>query len=213
MKTIKVGYARVSTGEDKQKLGLDLQKRALREQHCEFIFAEEESGTKDNRQEFSNAIQAAKYLSDEGYHVKFVVLKLDRLARHLVRSATVIDDLQHYGIQLVSLKENIDTSTPGGILQYQMLSMFAEFEVNQTRQRTRDALAELKKEGKVLGRPKIEPKVEKEVCRLYKLPEYPINKIAKRTGVGRSTVFMIAKRNNLTRRRKSMTIYPHFMLI
>jgi len=124
-KTISVGYARVSTKEDKQELGMTLQLRALRKKRCEFIFHEKESGTKDDRQELKDALQVAKFLSDKGYKVKFIVYKLDRLARHLVRAAEVIGQLQEYGIKFVSLREDIDTSTPVGTMQYQMLAMFS----------------------------------------------------------------------------------------
>jgi len=207
LKTIKVGYARVSTREDRQKNGLSIQKRALKKERCDYIFWEKESGTKDDRQQLANAVHAAKFLADRDYKVKFIVYKLDRLARHLVRSAEVIGELQKHDVQFVSLKEEIDTSTPVGILQYQMLGMFSEFEVNQIRQRTREGVAEARRKGKQLGRPRtITKKQEEEVCRLYQLPEYPIQQIINTTGVGRSSIFIIAKRHNLYRRRKSMTI-------
>ncbi|MBS0956823.1 recombinase family protein [Lactiplantibacillus plantarum] len=203
MKTIKIGYARVSTGENRQELGMEVQLGALKKQHCNYVFSEKLSGGDDDRPEFGKALALAEELSGQ-YKVKFIVYKLDRLARHSSKSIMVIEQLTREKIQVQSLQEALDMSTPAGILQYQILANFSEFELNTIRQRTRDALAQLKKNGKTLGRPRINSKVENEVCRLYQMKEYPIDKIMEKTGVGRSSIFRIAKRNNLRRRLRSL---------
>lgn len=182
MKTIKIGYARVSTGENRQELGMEVQLGALKEQRCDHIFSEKLSGSDDDRPKFNEAIKLAEELSKQ-YKVKFIVYKLDRLARHTSKEIMVIEKLTQENIQVMSLQESLDTSTPSGILQYQMLASFSEFELNTIRQRTKDALAQLKKKGVILGRPRINNEVEKEVCRLYKIRDYPIDKIVKVTGV------------------------------
>lgn len=206
MKTIKIGYARVSTGEDKQAIGLEVQVRALKKERCNEIITEKESGTNDDRPKFAEALEYAENRATEGYRVKFVVYKLDRLARHLAKSVTVIDNLKNKGIYVISLHEGIDTSTPVGLLQSQMLSVFSEYEVNQIRQRTKVALALKKAKGEHIGRNPIESRIERQVCRLFKIKEYPIEKIVKETGVSRATVYNIAKRNNLRRRPRSRTL-------
>ncbi|WP_048000091.1 recombinase family protein [Lactiplantibacillus herbarum] len=206
MRTIKIGYARVSTGEDKQAIGLEVQVRALKRERCSEIITEKESGTNDDRPLFAKALTLAETKADEGYRVLFVVYKLDRLARHLAKSILVIDNLKVKGIHVISLHEGIDTSTPVGLLQSQMLSVFSEYEVNQIRQRTKAALALKKAKGEPIGRKRIEPKVERKICRLFNIKEYPVEKIVKEMGVSRATVYNIAKRNNLRRRPKSRTL-------
>jgi DNA invertase Pin-like site-specific DNA recombinase len=57
-----------------------------------------------------------------------VVWKLDRLARSLKKLIATAEDLEERGIGLVSLTENIDTTTPGGVLVFQVFGAIAQFE-------------------------------------------------------------------------------------
>jgi len=205
MPQLKIGYARVSTNEKRQELGLDLQLRALRENHCDEIFSDQLSGSDDQRPEFNRALELAKEKAAAGWLVKFVVFKLDRLSRHTVKVITTIDDLTHHKIKVVSLREQLDMSTPTGVLQYQILATFSEYELNTIRQRTKDALAELRKHGQVLGRPRLSEDVEAKICKLYKIMDYPVRSIAKECNVAVSTVYNVAKRNELSRRKSVLT--------
>lgn len=58
---IKIGYARVSSLDDRQKLGLEVQMEALAD--CDRIFSEKQSGDNNNRPELTKAILLAKNLS------------------------------------------------------------------------------------------------------------------------------------------------------
>jgi site-specific DNA recombinase len=80
-----------------------------------------------------------------------VVLKLDRLTRSTLGMGQLIQNyFEKYS--LVSVVENIDTSTPSGRLVLNVLTSVAQWEVEQTSQRTSTALQQLKKEGAKLGR-------------------------------------------------------------
>lgn len=78
---VKIGYARVSSQEDKQRLGMEVQKSALND--CDILFAEKESGSKDNRPELMNAIDLAKKLSNKNIDISICVYRLDRLTRKM----------------------------------------------------------------------------------------------------------------------------------
>lgn len=205
MQQLSIGYARVSTAENRQELGLELQIRALESQHCQLIFSDQLSGSDDERPEFNHAVKLAKRKAAAGWQVKFMVYKLDRLSRRTVKMITTIDDLTQHQVQVVSLREQLDMSTPTGILQYQILATFSEYELNTIRQRTRDALAELRQHGQTLGRPRLSTDVEQKICKLYCILDYPVNDIAKVCGVSVSTVYNIAKRNHLSRRKLTLT--------
>jgi DNA invertase Pin-like site-specific DNA recombinase len=198
---INIGYARVSTAE-RQILGLELQIRALKEAGCSEIFKEEVSGSRDDREQMLLAIELAKELTKNGEKVKFYIYKLDRLGRHTSKAIQIIEDLNESGIEVVSIKEQFDTSTPVGILQYQMLATFAEFELNNIRQRTKEGLEQAKLNGKQLGRPQIKSKTKKKVIHLYTKTELTVRKISNSCNVGYSTVYKILNEANIARRRR-----------
>ncbi|MFD1421384.1 recombinase family protein [Lactiplantibacillus songbeiensis] len=205
MQQIIIGYARVSTAENRQELGLELQLRALKDNACDVIFSDQLSGSNDQRPEFNQAVTLAKKKAAAGWQVKFMVYKLDRLSRRTVKMITTIDDLTQHQVQVISLCEQLDMSTPTGILQYQILATFSEYELNTIRQRTRDALAELKKHGQKLGRPRLATDVEQRICQLYQISDYPVKMIAKECRVAVSTIYNVAKRNQLSRRKSALT--------
>lgn len=82
-----------------------------------------------------------------------IVWKLDRWARSSRELILEMEEFKDKGIKFISITDNIDLSTSSGILQFQILSAFAEFERNLIRERTIEGLHRAKLEGKVLGRP------------------------------------------------------------
>ena len=82
-----------------------------------------------------------------------IVWKLDRWARSLKELVLEMEELKNKGIIFISLTDKIDLSTSTGVLQFQILSAFAEFERNLIRERTMEGLHRAKLNGKTLGRP------------------------------------------------------------
>jgi site-specific DNA recombinase len=78
--------------------------------------------------------------------------KLDRIGRTLLNVVDAHDRLEALGIGLRSAKEQIETTTPAGRLQFQMLAGFAEFERSSIRERTQDGLHRALRAGKQPGR-------------------------------------------------------------
>jgi site-specific DNA recombinase len=81
-----------------------------------------------------------------------LVYKLDRIGRSLLNVVDAHDRLQALGVGLRSAKEQIETTTPAGRLQFQMLAGFAEFERSTIRERTQDGLHRALRAGKQPGR-------------------------------------------------------------
>jgi len=78
--------------------------------------------------------------------------KIDRFGRSLKHLVNALADLDRYGIAFVSLRDNLDLSTPSGRLMFQIIGAMAEFERSSIQERVRAGLrAKLK--GKTLGRP------------------------------------------------------------
>lgn len=82
------------------------------------------------------------------------VAALDRLGRKLSEILLLIEDLQRRGINLISLREGVDYSSPIGRMTMQVLLAVAELERNLIGQRTSAALQALKAKGVILGRPR-----------------------------------------------------------
>jgi DNA invertase Pin-like site-specific DNA recombinase len=74
-----------------------------------------------------------------------------RSLKHLVNS---LADLDSYGIAFVSLRDNLDLSTPSGRLMFQIIGAMAEFERSLIQERVRAGLRNAKLRGKTLGRPR-----------------------------------------------------------
>jgi DNA invertase Pin-like site-specific DNA recombinase len=88
---------------------------------------------------------------------------IDRLGRSLVDLLGTIQTLEACGIDLYLDQQAIDTTTPTGKLMFQITGAFAEFERSMIRQRVRAGLKRAVEAGKQLGRPKIDPAIEKRV--------------------------------------------------
>ena len=99
-----IGYARVSTTDQ----NLDLQLDELKKYGCDRIYSEKVSTRKKDRPEL------AKCLDNLRSGDKLVVWKLDRLDRGIKELVLLGDEFRQKGIDLVSLTQGIDTSTPQG---------------------------------------------------------------------------------------------------
>ncbi|MFN3628093.1 MAG: recombinase family protein [Parvibaculum sp.] len=138
-----IGYARVSTDEQKSILQID----ALKAAGCERIFEETASGAKADR---SGLEQALDFMRPGD---TLVVWKLDRLARSMRRLIDTVELLQSKGMGFRSLTEAIDTTTAGGMLVFHIFGALAEFERAIIRERTRAGLEAARTRGRKGGRP------------------------------------------------------------
>jgi len=80
-----------------------------------------------------------------------VCYKIDRISRNVLDFSTTFNTLQEHGIQFVSVKEQIDTSTPLGRAMMYICSVFAQMERETTAERVKDSMIELAKSGKWAG--------------------------------------------------------------
>lgn len=145
-KNMRIGYARVST-EDQR---LDLQMAALKKSGCETIYKDfGTSGRKMDRPGLRRAIKAAK----PGQTL--VVWRLDRLGRSLPDLIRLIEALGKKGVNFSSLNEAIDTNTSGGLLVFHIMAALAEFERSLISERTKAGLQAAQARGSRLGRPRI----------------------------------------------------------
>ena len=95
----------------------------------------------------------------------------------------------------MSLKENIDTSTPTGKLLITVLAAICQFERDLTVQRTREGLMASRARGNVGGRPKKDAKAIEKAMKLYQSKTYSVKEISELTGVSSATLYRYVSQN------------------
>jgi DNA invertase Pin-like site-specific DNA recombinase len=176
---MKIGYARVSTHEQ----SLDLQLDALEKAGCEKIYQEKMSGMKDDRPQLNQLIEYAR----EGDVL--VVYKLDRLGRSTKRLIELSEELEQRGIELVSIRDSIDTTTAVGKAMFKMLAVLAEMERDLISERTKAGLESARARGRNGGRPKKDNKQVEKAIKLYDTEQYTVKEIEEMTSVSKATLY------------------------
>lgn len=179
MKNYVFGYDRVST----EAQNLDRQLDALEKYGVDMIYNEKMSGTKKNRPELTKLLDRIT----EGDTV--VVESLSRLGRSTKDLIELTETFQSKGVNLVSLKESIDTNSPTGKLLFTLMSAIAQFERDVIADRTREGLKSARARGRTGGRPRADPEQVKKAVKLYKTEQYSIKEIEELTGIKKSTLY------------------------
>ncbi len=182
-----IGYARVSTQDQKLSLQLD----ALDKLGCDKVFSDTASGAKAARPGLEQALS----------HVRagdtLVVWRLDRLGRSLRHLIETVQTLSERGVGLKSLKESLDTTTSGGKLVFHVFGALAEFERDLIKERTNAGLKAARARGRNGGRPrKLSPKKLQQARALINDPSVSVADICKTLGVSRSTLYRHAAAKN-----------------
>lgn len=175
----KIGYARVSTTEQNLDRQLDL----LRSCGVEKIYTEKMSGTKRDRPELNKLLERM----EEGDTV--VIESLSRLGRSTKDLIELVELFEKKGVQLVSLKESIDTSTSTGKLLFTIVSALAQFERDVLADRTREGLKAARARGHFGGRPKADARKLTQALKLYETGGHTIKEIEELTGIKKSTLY------------------------
>lgn len=98
------------------------------------------------------AIREAMRMLKDGEADSLIVAKLDRLSRSILDFAHISDESRKGGWRLIILDPNVDSGTHMGKMMLGILAVFAEFERDCIRSRTKEALRIKKAQGVILGR-------------------------------------------------------------
>ena len=142
----KIGYIRVSTQEQETARQEELMKSLA----VDKIFCEKISGKNTNRPEFKKMLDYVR----EG-DVLYIE-SISRLSRSVRDLLSIVDILSSKGVEIVSAKEIIDTTTPQGRFVLSVFAALAEREREQPLQRQKEGIAIAKGQGKYKGRQPME---------------------------------------------------------
>lgn len=180
---MKIGYARVSTQEQELALQLD----ALEAAGCTKIYREKITGATRERPQLQALLEHLR----EGDLV--VIWKLDRLARSLKDLVEVVNEMQEKGVELRSLQDQIDTTTPHGKFTFHIFAALSEFERDIIRERTKAGLAAARARGRKGGRPKGLTKKAQHAAiiaeKLYLEEELTVREICEQLSISKGTFY------------------------
>lgn len=148
-------YARVSTlhGQQDPEMQLsELRDYAIRRGlsiYQEYV-DQGVSGSKESRPALNRLMSDAQRCRFDAV----LVWKIDRFGRSLKHLVNSLADLSAYGIAFISLRDNLDLSTPSGRLMFQIIGTMAEFERALIQERVKAGLRNAKAKGKPIGRPR-----------------------------------------------------------
>ena len=178
-------YARVSTN-DQQTLAI--QNRAMREYAARrgwttVLQVREVNSGAARREAREKVLEAARRREID----LVLVWRLDRWGRSVTDLLATLQELEHLGVGFVSLTEALDLTTPAGRAMAGLLAIFAEFEREILRERTRAGLLHARQNGQRLGRPATAAVHAAEVRKLH-LAGFSKSEIARQVQIGRTSV-------------------------
>jgi len=183
-----IGYLRVSTTRQRDEgYSLEAQKEAIKH-YChargyELIALEEES---ESAIKTRPVFQKVKEQVLNGKADGLIIAKLDRLGRSVRDLANIAEELRRNNKQLISVGDNIDTSSANGKLLFHILSAIAEYERELLIERTKAGRILAERQGKICHRPRKE--IDPKALRELKRKGISHRMMAKTLGVSRATV-------------------------
>ncbi len=131
-------YVRVSTEDQRLETQIDICSKWIEANGHEIfaVYKDIWTGKDMSRPAFNELL---KDMREYKFHI-IVVTKLDRLGRSLQHLLSLVEEFKTKGVHFVAATQSIDTTSPTGVLQLQIMGAFAEFERNMISERTKEGL-------------------------------------------------------------------------
>ena len=148
------------------------------------------SGSKDSRPQLDAMLRLAKLRKLD----VIAVWKLDRFGRSLRHLVDALAELEAVGVAFVSLRDNLDLTTPQGRLMFQIIGAMAEFERALMRERVKAGLAHARAHGRIGGRPRVKRERDRDakIIRQMRNDGDSYGEIAEVLGRSKADIYRIA---------------------
>lgn len=182
---MRVGYVRCSTAEQNEAR----QMKMMEDQKVEKVFIDKASGKNTNRENFK-AMMTFVRTGD-----LLIVESISRIARNTRDLLVIVADLTEKGAEFISLKENIDTTTPQGRFMLTVFAALAELERESILERQREGIEIAKAEGKYTGRKRLDfdEKQFRAACARWRAGEITATAAMKEVGMKPNTFYRRVK--------------------
>lgn len=181
---MRIGYIRVSS----KMQNTISQREILQKYDIEKYYEEKISGRTMERKALKEMMEFAR----EGD--KIYIYDFSRISRSLKDLLTIINYFENKKVNVISVKENLDTSTPTGKMMLSIIGAINEFQINIQREKQLIGIEYAKKEGKYKGRKKIEHPVNwGEVYERYESRNITAKEAMKLLKLKRNTFYNLKK--------------------
>lgn len=173
------GYARVSTDDQNLNLQID----ALKNYGIDKIFQEKVTGAKRERPQLTEMEKMLR----AGDSV--IVYKLDRISRSTKHLIELSETFESLGVNFISLKDNVDTSSSMGKFFFRVMASLSELERDIIIERTKSGLDAARARGKKGGRPSKDVSSINLALKMYDSQEYSIPQILSASKLSKTTLY------------------------
>lgn len=182
---MKVGYIRVST----QEQNLERQEQTMARLGVEKLFSDKASGKDAKRRGLEELMRFVR----EGDQV--VVDSYSRMARNVGDLLNIVSEFEKMGVGFVSIKEQVDTSTPHGKLVLTIFGALYEFERENMLIAQREGIEIAKAKGLYKGREPIavDEQAFIDVCAKWRAGDITATEAMKRVGLKPNTFYRRVK--------------------
>jgi DNA invertase Pin-like site-specific DNA recombinase len=185
-------YSRVST-EKQQCLNQVLEMTEYTKRSDLEIVKTYQDDSTSSRKDISQRTQLSQMLSDANRKLfdVLVVSSIDRIARNTKECIEIINQLNELNIDIIFLREGVDTRTSIGRMIFHVFSSLGEYEREMIRERIMSGLNRAREQGKKLGR---KTKINESLItavRLLRDKEMSIRNISKELNIGVGTIYKI----------------------
>jgi DNA invertase Pin-like site-specific DNA recombinase len=190
-------YCRVSTGDQHLETQLLDLRELAKQRGLEIVrqYSDVISGAKSKRPGLDQLMSDARRRRFD----VVLVAAFDRIARNVRHFLDVLDELNHLGIQFISLRENIDTGGPLGRAMLTIIGAISELERSLIVERVKAGMRRAKLEGRRIGRTPLD--IDREQVVSDRRSGMSLTQVSKKHHISRASVCRLVKESGASATR------------